>query len=345
MPGHWRRRVQHLVVGFFLSNRERGIVKKSFRRAVSVASLGTLTCLALVATAGPAAHAAASGATGTGSSGPTSADASYTTAAASPRQQAEAVARAILQAFVPPPGATRQAGEPASAQGSLDSVGGLYAAYEIQKTSWWLAPGQAAELIAWETAHLPAAFTPAGGDGSSGGPGGISVTGQFYQLPPQGVLVAQDLVVSVADLGGGNTAIRVDAEVAYQPVRPAGEKVPARAKVVTITAVGGYSGTTAPPPVTITTVSVVQTLVALVNGLQLSDVPPDAPCPANPDLVLELTFQATAAGPPLAVAEGPGGCDTLTLTVNGKQWPLLALPQSFTTQVLQIAGLDWTAAS
>lgn len=149
--------------------------------------------------------------------------------------------------------------------------------------------------------------------------------------------------MSVAALGGGKAAIRVDAEVGYQPARPAGEQVPATATVVTITTASGYSGATAPPSVTITTVSVVRKLAALINGLQLSTAPPDAPCPMLPGLVLRLTFRATAGGQPLAVAEGPGGCGTLALTVAGKEWPLLDLPGPFSTQVLQIAGLRWSA--
>jgi hypothetical protein len=304
--------------------------------------LAALACLALPATGCAAAQDAGSGATRAGAAGTAPADASYTTTAVSPKQQAEAAATAILHAFVGPPGAARQAGEPASARHSLDSVGGYVSAYEIRKTSWWLAPGRATAILAWETAHLPRAFTPAGGTSSSG-PGTIPVTGQFYELPPGRVLIGRDLLVSVADLGGGKTAIRVDAQVGYQPARPAGEKVPATARVVTITALSGYSGTTAPRPATITQVPVVRKLTALVNGLQLSTAPPDAPCPMSPGLILKLTFRATAGGRPLAVAQGPEGCGTLALTVAGKGWPLLGLPGPFSTQVLKIAGLHWTA--
>jgi hypothetical protein len=312
------------------------------RRRFPATILAVLACLTLSAT-GCAATQGAGGATSTGVSGTTSTDASFATTAASPQQRAEAAATAILRAFAPPPGAARQAGEPASARHSLDYPAGYAAGYEIRKTSWWLAPGQPAALIAWETAHLPRTFTLASG-ASSGGPGAIPATAQFYELRPvpRG-LTGQYLIVSVADLGGGKTAIRVDAEVSYQPARPAGEKVPVTATVVTITAVSGYSGTTSPPPATITTVPVVRKLAALVNGLQLSTAPPDAPCPMFPGLVLRLTFRATAGGQPLAIAEGPGGCDTLALTVAGKEWPLLGVPGPFSTQVLQIAGLRWTA--
>jgi hypothetical protein len=311
------------------------------RRRLPAVILAALACLTLSATGCAATQGARSGAAGTGASGTASADANYATTAASPQQRAEAAATAILRAFAPPPGAARQAAEPASARHSLDSVGGYGSAYEIRKTSWWLAPGQATALIAWETAHLPRGFSPSSSDSSSG-PGTIAVTGQFYTLPSQRELAGQYLIVSVADLGGGKTAIRVDAEVGYQPPRPAGEQVPATARVVTITEVYGSPGAT-PAPATITKVPVVRKLAALVNGLPLSTAPLDAPCPMLPGLVLRLTFRATAGGQPLAVAEGPGGCGTLALTVAGKEWPLLGLSGPFSTQVLVIAGLRWSA--
>jgi len=309
------------------------------RRRLPAVILAALACLALPATGCAATRDAGGGPAGARTSGTTSADASYSTTTASPQQQAEAAAAAILRAFVPPPGAVRQPGEPASARHSLDSVGGYASAHEIRTTSWWLAPGQAAALIAWETAHLPRGFTPSSGD-SSAGPGTIAVTGQFYALAPEHALVGRYLIVSVAELGGGKAAIRADAEVGYRPARPAGEKIPASAKVVTISELYGSPGAT-PAPATITRAAVAGKLAALVNGLPLSTAPMPAPCPSGMGPVLELTFRATAAGRPLAVAQGPGGCATLSLTVAGKEWPLLGLPGSFSTQVLQIAGLRW----
>ncbi len=319
-------------------------------RRLPAAILATLACLALCATGCAATHGAGRGAAstggsgtpGTGTPGTAAADARYATAAESPARQAEAAATAILRAFVPPPGAARQAAEPASARHSLDSVGGSESAYQVRATTWWLAPGQAGALIAWESAHLPRSFAPTSSDSSSG-PGTIPVTGQFYELPRQRALIGQDLHVAVADLGGGKTAIRVDAEVDYQPVRPAGERVPATARAVTIAEVSGSPGAKAPAPATIVKTSVVGRLAALVNGLPVSTFPPDAPCPMRPGLILRLTFRATAGGRPLAVAQGPIGCGTLALTVAGKEWPQLGLPGPFSTQVLRIAGLRWPA--
>jgi len=262
------------------------------------------------------------------------------------RQAATTTAAAILRAFVPPPGSTRQAAEPASARHSFDTTGRPEWAYEVQATSWWLTSSQLGSLVNWETAHLPARSFTWAGSTSGDFPGPFPVTAQFYAVRPvpRG-LVGQYLIVSVADLGGGTAAIRVDAEVGYQPARPAGEKVPATARVVTITGIYGSSspGATTPAPTTITKVSVVRALAALVNGLPLYTGRVPVPCPLSLSSVLELTFRATATGRPLAVAQGPADCgDTLALTVAGKQWPLLDASGPFSARVLRIAGLHWT---
>ena len=56
----------------------------------------------------------------------------------------------------------------------------------------------------------------------------------MFSLPDiTGVLDSRELVVEVVQ-DGANTAIRVDAQVTWQPAVPASEKVPAAAKAVTI---------------------------------------------------------------------------------------------------------------
>jgi hypothetical protein len=88
-------------------------------------------------------------------------------------------------------------------------------------------------------------------------------------------------------------------------------------------------------------VPVVRRLAALVNGLPLSTVANDIPCPMGPGFT--LTFRVTAGGPPVAVADGPGACGQVTFRLNGKGEPAL-LPSDATgyrATVLKIAGLHW----
>jgi len=157
------------------------------------------------------------------------------------------------------------------------------------------------------------------------------------------VLDARDLVVEVAAVGSGQTAIRVDAQVSWQPPRPALERVPSAARVVTITQLPslGPHARRPPAPVTITGLAVVQRLAALVDSLQLSTIGPGAPCPLPAGGGIRLTFQARAGGPPLAVAQGPAACGTVQLSASGKQQPALQITDSFITQVLMLAGLHW----
>jgi hypothetical protein len=50
----------------------------------------------------------------------------------------------------------------------------------------------------------------------------------MFSLPPvAGVLLDRELIVEVADAGGGKTAIRVDGQVGWQPIRRASDLVPA----------------------------------------------------------------------------------------------------------------------
>ena len=86
----------------------------------------------------------------------------------------------------------------------------------VDDVSFWRAPGQPQAILAWEQAHLPRDFTPE--DADFGPP---SWDRTFSLTPIPGVLNARDLVVEVVAAGNGQTAIRVDAQVSWQPSRPA----------------------------------------------------------------------------------------------------------------------------
>jgi hypothetical protein len=293
------------------------------RRAVIAAA-----CAALVVTGCAAAPSAAP-----------SASRRATGPAATPRERAVADAAAILTAFVPPPGAQRLAKAPDADGGWLrfpSSTLGSIAL--VDDVSFWTAPGQPQAVLAWEAAHLPRRFTP---EDQDFGPPSWDRT--FSLAPIPGVLDGRDLVVEVAAAGGGQTAIRVDAQVAWQPPRAAGERIPSAARVVTIAEVPGVlPGTSHPPaPVTITGVAVVTRLAALVDGLPLSTIGPGASCPAPLGPEVQLTFRGSPSGPPLAVAQGPAGCGTVLFTVDGRQQPALELTDTFISQVLALAGLRW----
>jgi hypothetical protein len=165
----------------------------------------------------------------------------------------------------------------------------------------------------------------------------------MFQLPStQRVLTDQELIVEVVDAGGGRTWIRVDAEVAWQPARPAGTLVPAAARVLTISDVAVE--TPHPPlhqPVTITDAKVVRRVADLANGLPLSTVGA-ASCPLVFGNGVRLTFRARLGGPALAMVETTGACGTVTNSVDQKDMPALQATQTFLPGVLRAAGLHWT---
>ena len=251
--------------------------------------------------------------------------------AGTPQQRATADAKAILGDFVPPPGAVRVATRPRLPSGS--ATVGLNSTAQVDMVGYWRVSGTATALQAWEKAHIARAF--AAQDVIVGPPDWSTM----YTLPPvPRVLPMREMNVQFYDAGGGMTVIMADAMVSWQPPRPASEVIPASVAAVTIAEAGQAPGN--PAPVTVTSAPVVRRLVALVNGLPVSTVGDDVPCPSGPP-ALTLTFRAVADGPAVALA-GPGVCGAMTLRLNGKDEPALQPPASFAATVLKTAGLHWT---
>jgi hypothetical protein len=103
-----------------------------------------------------------------------------------------------------------------------------------------------------------------------------------FSLPPvTGILASRELDVEAAQSTFGQTYVRVDSQVSWQPVRPASTIISSGVRAVIVTAVAGLNDRTKPPaPVTITDTARVRELVALVNAQ-----PPFPPgvfnCPAD----------------------------------------------------------------
>ena len=293
----------------------------------SLLLLGAVCVAALLAT-GCAASSPAAGKPGTAGTNETG----------NPEQRAWADAAAIAAAFVPPPGARHLPTPPRLPGGTqLTSPSSTIVSSALADyPAWWIVPGQPQQVLAWEVSHLPRRFTP--GDTSQGG----DHWDEMFSLPPvAGVLTDRELIVEVADAGGGNTGIRVDGQVAWQPVRPASSLVPDMSRVVTLSEVSVVDPhPKLPAPVTITDAQVVRRLTALVNGLPLSTMGA-ASCPASIGNELALTFRGSAGGPVLATVQGPGPCGIMQFTRKGNAEPALQVTDSFTQNALAAAGLRW----
>ncbi len=295
--------------------------------------LGVLIA-ALAAGCGTVTSASRTTAAATAATGTTTSTTVGQPSATTPKERAATDAKAILGQFVPPPGAVRLAKRPALPDGS--PVMGLTSATQADATGYWRASGAATTLQAWEKGHISQRFSRQ--DVIIGPPSWNTV----YTLPPvPGVLPTREMNVQFYDAGGGKTVIMAEAMVSWQSSRPASEVVPASVTAVTI-APSGQVSPHPPAPVTSTSVAVVRRLAALVNGLPRSTVSQDIPCPSGgPGFT--LTFRAAPGGPPAAVADGPGACEQVTFTLNGKDEPPLlpAAASAYNAAVLKIAGLHW----
>ena len=264
-------------------------------------------------------------------------------ATGSPQQRAAADATAMLRAFAPPPGARRLPAAPRIAGGWLARPSTTLASTAlVDQPQWWQAPGQPMALINWEQAHLPRPFRP--GDSDYGPP---SWDREWDLGPAPGGILARTLVVEAVSLGHGQAGLRVDAQVSWQPPRPASDAVPATATAVTLTELPSLDprAQRPPAPVTITDPAVIRRLAALVNGLPLATTVGFS-CPLGPGYSVRLTFRARPGGPPVATVAGPdpGGCGAIELTsAAGQQQPPLTSDGPFLRNVLTLAGLHWPA--
>lgn len=265
--------------------------------------------------------------------------------ATGPEQRAKTDAGAILASFAPPPGARRLATAPAVDSGALQTAIQIPGTPDlVDEASWWLAPGKPQQVLAWETGHVPHWYAAEGTATVSLG-GRASVWSDMFSLPAiNGVLDSRELVVEVVK-DGDQTAIRVDAQVTWQPATPASDRVPAAAKAVTIALDLGMNqrGKKPPAPVTVTDPAKVSQLKALINDQQL--FPRGAGnCPADFGDSLTLTFRASAGGPALAAATNQlSGCGLLSLRVGGRSQPALSGVSG--SRILAIAGLPWKLPS
>lgn len=264
------------------------------------------------------------------------------TASAAPRDRAASDAASILSSFVPPAGASRLASAPAADNGALRRPAVTIGSSDVvDQVSWWSVPGTPGTALAWVKSHLSSRFTPSG-SGTVGAP--AAMWSDQYSLPPvAGVLTQRELTVAAVSAGGGRTAMRVDGQVAWVPARPASDRVPATATVVTISAVSRpAAGAKVPTPVTIANPALVRRIASLVNSLPL--VPPGRySCPAELGKAVQMAFRARPGGPLLAVATAPvTGCQGLRLIVSGTPQPALAGGTDVARRLLTLGGLHWT---
>jgi hypothetical protein len=313
--------------------------------------LSVAACAAIVLAGCGIQHAGAPGAAPTRSPGP---------AAGSPRERAVADAARIIASFPPPPGAI-PSGRTTSPLLRRPAEGPAATPDVVTATRWWTAPGQPAAVLAWIRTHIPAGFS-LGGYGSGGytPPGAVTPGRDTVQYPDlwfdqfslpvvASVLTQRWLVVTVARLGPAQTAIRADAQVVWLPARPAAERIPPDARVVTVTPVFGLQPDKKLEPLdpafTVTSPAKVAAIAAVIDGLAL--FPPGTfSCPADFGAQMRLTFRTAPGGPVVArVTAEYDGCGIVSLSIGGHSMPALSdyssSGASLQQRVLAIAGVRW----
>lgn len=260
----------------------------------------------------------------------------------------------MLAEFHPPPGATPTGPLKVALLAQVDQPGSPDLA---TRTRWYRVPGRPLAVLGWVTLHCPSGMTL---DGASGLGWSPARCGSLRQLPTPTVpgmrpgvhfpavwsdmlsTATGELVVSAAADGPGQVAIRVDAQVMWLPAKPASERIPSAAKIVTITRLPGSEPQPAGDvPVTITDPVTVARIAAIVDGLPV--YPPGiVSCPLSDGSGMRLTFQATLSGPALAVVTAQTlGCPSVAVTIGGKPMPELGQAESLEQQVSTIANLRW----
>ena len=96
---------------------------------------------------------------------------------------------------------------------------------------FWRVPGEPQEVIAWIEAHGPAGASHGIHQGTN--PQAHLTSFRFRPSEPEMICEEQLLIYALPAEGGG-TALRAEGEVAWLPVRPRSERVPAHVKLIRI---------------------------------------------------------------------------------------------------------------
>jgi hypothetical protein len=247
------------------------------------------------------------------------------TMALQPRQRAVADAAAILAAFVVPPGARQLPGPPTGQASQLKDITGSSASPNwIDEAGFWQVKGDPRQVLAWTAGHVGRSHTDGGlitNFPVQGRP--ETVWERDYALPPvTGVEDTRELSVEVADAGGGQAAIRVDAQVTWLPARQASQLVPATATAIEMSVIPDPNLSKNPPrSAAVTSPAAVRRITAMVNALPVFP-PGQRECGLGRGEVeaLVLTFLSAPHGTVLATAYvSTEGCQPALLAVGSQK--------------------------
>jgi hypothetical protein len=228
----------------------------------------------------------------------------------SPANQAAAQAAVAqtLAAAPLPAGATAVSGPPCG-WATVPGTGNSIAANGASAAAYYRVPGSAASVYSAVRASPPAG-SQLGATQTSTSSGTTVEYGVAFTFPDNsGQISNRSLDYTLADLGGGETALSVFSVAQWLIPRPASEVVPAGVRSVLI-GLGGAGGEKAPPVLVLRSASatVVHSTVAAVDGLLLQQPGLLHSCPVIPvaNAFLHVEFLAAHGHSPLASASESG---------------------------------------
>ncbi|HTW99957.1 MAG TPA: hypothetical protein VMD59_14335 [Acidimicrobiales bacterium] len=293
--------------------------------------LGDAATAAAVLDSIRASSASSSASTGSSTTGSTSSERVPSSATTSPAQQAASLARALLDSLRLPPGAHSAPSLPPALDEPAASIA---APQQVHLVDRFVLPAVSpAGLQAFLRSHPPAGSTTTGY--GTGGQDGTTTTWEVTYTPgrPPPAVYQSSLVVTIADLGTGS-ALRADAEAAYEYPHPAAAEVPGDVAAAVVSR--HVPGRASPAQeVRLEPGPQLSKIVGVFDATPLS--PPGAAfsCPADFGVTLQVSFPATASTPPLrAVLDN---CSLIVVTLGGEHGPTLRdLPGSWGGELAQL---------
>jgi hypothetical protein len=200
----------------------------------------------------------------------------------------------------------------------------------VDEHAWWLVPVTPAETLAYIYAHLPPGTTRSESGTGLGGPNVPENTFSGFRWPGS----PGTLVVDAVRLANGSTALRVDAYVVWITPRAASERIPAGARLLTISVHSWARRSSGPEfnrltilrrlPSRVTSVARIEKIVTLLNELRVNQPGRRGCCLLEfAGGSAQLSFYTSPNAPPLAVADINTLHSRVSLTIDGKAEPEL----------------------
>lgn len=240
---------------------------------------------------------------------------------------ARAEAKKLLEAFVPPQGASPTSNAaPLDAQQMPPSSSNV-----IELSRSWLVPGDAAALAAQLTAAPPPEMQVIGAGNSAVdasdksapppshgfvlAPSGAPMSGFDAVLAPG---IKGSLQLSMVDLGDGNVLLRADAVTRWTRSRSAAEQLPTGPQRLAIAHDMGMNADNTIHRRVVSDKEMISQVASLLDGLEPGSSR-GVFCAWGDGAHFDLTFAARLGGSPVASAVvNANGCREATITINGR---------------------------